>query len=72
MSFFKKIAKADEAANGAETVEIVIGIVFAVGMGSALLYFQGYLSNMVNEAGNGVANLFNNLASKSGNNVNQV
>lgn len=72
MSIFKKIARADEAANGAETVEIVIGIVFAVGMGSALLYFQGYLSNMVNEAGNGVANLFNNLASKSGNNVNTV
>ena len=53
---------ADEAGNGAETVEIVIGIICSVGLGAALLGFQGTLRNAINDNGTNVSNLFANLA----------
>lgn len=52
----------DEAANGAETVEIVIGIVCSVGLGAALLSFQGILRNAISQNGDTISKLFNSMA----------
>ncbi len=53
----------DEPGNGAETVEIVIGIVCSVGLGAALLGFQGILRGAISDTGTSVGNLFNSLGS---------
>ena len=37
----------DEPGNGAETVEIVIGIICSVGLGAALLAFQDTLRTVI-------------------------
>ncbi len=51
----------DEPGNGAETVEIVIGIVCSVGLGAALLSFQGILRDAISSTGTSISNLFANL-----------
>lgn len=51
----------DEPGNGAETVEIVIGIVCSVGLGAALLSFQGILRDAISSTGTGISNLFGSL-----------
>ncbi len=51
----------DEPGNGAETVEIVIGIVCSVGLGAALLSFQGILREAISSTGTSISTLFSNL-----------
>ncbi len=51
----------DEPQNGAETVEIVIGIVCSVGLGAALLSFQGILRDAISSTGTSISTLFSNL-----------
>ena len=53
----------DEPGNGAETVEIVIGIVCSVGLGAALLGFQGILKEQITNTGTSVSSLFSSLGS---------
>ena len=55
----------DEPGNGAETVEIVIGIVCSVGLGAALLGFQGILRGAISDTGTSVSTLFSNLGSST-------
>ena len=52
---------ADEPGNGAETVEIVIGIVCSVGLGAALLSFQGILRDAISGTGTSISTLFGSL-----------
>lgn len=55
----------DEAQNGAETIEIVLGIVLAIGLGGALLLFQDLLRDKINETKNSFNTLFNNMISQA-------
>lgn len=55
----------DEPGNGAETVEIVIGIVCSVGLGAALLSFQGILRDAISSTGTNISTLFGSLGSGS-------
>ena len=59
----------DEPGNGAETVEIVIGIICSVGLGAALLSFQGILRDVIGETGTTITNVFHNLANGATSNV---
>lgn len=59
---FKKHAFTDQRANGAETVEIVIGIICSVGLGAALLSFQGVLREAIQNNGETITEVFDNLA----------
>lgn len=52
---------ADEPGNGAETVEIVIGIVCSVGLGAALLGFQGILKEQIGQVGTDITGMFGKL-----------
>lgn len=52
----------DEPGNGAETVEIVIGIICSVGLGAALLSFQNVLRGVIGDTGSNITNVFNSLA----------
>ena len=52
----------DEPGDGAETVEIVIGIVCSVGLGAALLSFQDILRGAIETTGTNVSNLFANMS----------
>ena len=52
----------DEPGNGAETVEIVIGIICSVGLGAALLGFQDTLRTVIGSTGTNINNLFSSLA----------
>lgn len=52
----------DEFANGAETVEIVFGIVLAVGLGAALITFQGVIMDALEAAQGTVQDTFGTLA----------
>ena len=52
----------DEPGNGAETVEIVIGIICSVGLGAALLTFQGTLRDVIAKNGSTITSVFNSLA----------
>ncbi|MGN0073319.1 MAG: hypothetical protein ACI36W_05955 [Coriobacteriales bacterium] len=52
----------DEPGNGAETVEIVIGIICSVGLGAALLSFQNILRGVIGDTGTNITNVFNSLA----------
>ncbi len=53
----------DDFENGAETVEIVFGIVLAVGLGAALIAFQGVILEALEVAKDTVSNTFGKLAS---------
>lgn len=55
----------DEPGNGAETVEIVIGIVCSVGLGAALLSFQGVLRDTISSTGQSIGTLFGSLGAGS-------
>lgn len=55
----------DEPGNGAETVEIVIGIVCSVGLGAALLSFQGILRDVISDTGTSIGTLFGNLGAST-------
>ena len=57
-----KNAICDEAGNGAETVEIVIGIICSVGLGAALLSFQGVLRETISKNGATITDVFDKLA----------
>lgn len=59
----------DEVANGAETVEIVIGIICSVGLGAALLTFQDVLRQAITQNGEMVSNLFNTMAANAGSGI---
>lgn len=52
---------ASEYAGGADTVEYVFGIIVAVGLGAALLIFQGQIRNAITNTGNAITNTFNSL-----------
>lgn len=52
----------DEAGNGAETVEIVIGIICSVGLGAALLSFQQILREAIQNNGTFISEVFDSLA----------
>ena len=52
----------DEHGNGAETVEIVIGIICSVGLGAALLSFQSILRGAIQDTGSSISTLFGSLA----------
>lgn len=60
----------DEAGNGAETVEIVIGIICSVGLGAALLSFQDTLREAIANNGDYISKVFDSLANGAGVNVN--
>lgn len=47
---------------GAEMVELVFSLVFAVGLGAALLAIQAALNDMLDSVGNGAAQTFNEMA----------
>lgn len=53
----------DDFENGAETVEIVFGIVLAVGLGAALIAFQGVILDALETAKVTVDSTFGKLAS---------
>jgi hypothetical protein len=53
----------DDFENGAETVEIVFGIVLAVGLGAALIAFQGVILDALSTAKETVSLTFGKLAS---------
>ena len=57
----------DEPGNGAETVEIVIGIVCSVGLGAALLSFQGVLRDAISSTGTSISGLFSSLGASTTN-----
>lgn len=59
----------DEAGNGAETVEIVIGIICSVGLGAALLSFQDTLREAISNNGDYISKVFDSLANGAGVNV---
>ncbi len=59
----------DEPGNGAETVEIVIGIICSVGLGAALLAFQGVLRGVITSTGENITSVFNSLAAGATGNV---
>lgn len=59
----------DEPGNGAETVEIVIGIICSVGLGAALLAFQGVLRGVINDTGTNITTVFKNLSAGATSNV---
>ena len=52
----------DEPGNGAETVEIVIGIICSVGLGAALLGFQDTLRTVIANTGTNINTVFSSLA----------
>lgn len=52
----------DEPGNGAETVEIVIGIICSVGLGAALLTFQDTLRGVIGSTGTNITNVFDSLS----------
>lgn len=53
----------DEAGNGAEIVEIVIGIVCSIGLGAALIAFQQQIKDAITNNTNTMSTLFSNLNS---------
>lgn len=53
----------DEAGNGAEIVEIVIGIVCSIGLGAALIAFQTQIKNAISDNTSTMSQLFSNLNS---------
>lgn len=59
----------DEPGNGAETVEIVIGIICSVGLGAALLAFQGVLRGVISDTGTSITTVFKNLSAGATSNV---
>ena len=59
----------DEPGNGAETVEIVIGIICSVGLGAALLAFQQTLRGVITSTGENITTVFNSLAAGATSNV---
>lgn len=61
MSLAKIRIAEDEAQNGAETIEIVLGIVLAIGLGAALLLFQDVLRNKITETKDTFNTLFNDM-----------
>lgn len=61
MSLAKIRIAEDEAQNGAETIEIVLGIVLAIGLGAALLMFQDLLRNKINDTKDTFNNVFTNM-----------
>lgn len=61
MSLAKIRIAEDEAQNGAETIEIVLGIVLAIGLGGALLLFQDVLRDKLNETKDTFNNVFANM-----------
>lgn len=52
----------DEPENGAETVEIVIGIICSVGLGAALLGFQDTLRTVIGDTGDSITSVFESLS----------
>lgn len=58
----KKYNVVDEVKNGAETVEIVIGIICSVGLGAALLSFQQILREAIQNNGTFISEVFDSLA----------
>ena len=52
----------DEPGNGAETVEIVIGISCSVGRGAALLAFQDTRGGVIGSTGTNITNVFDSLS----------
>ena len=48
--------------SGAEIIEIVFGLVFAIGLGAALLLVQNVINDMLDSAGDGAAKAFNAMA----------
>lgn len=52
----------DDFCNGAETVEIVFGIVLAVGLGAALILFQDTIVKAFSSAQNSVNTTFNSMS----------
>ena len=52
----------DDFYNGAETVEIVFGIVLAVGLGAALILFQDTIVKAFSSAQNSVNATFNSMS----------
>lgn len=52
----------DEPGNGAETVEIVIGIICSVGLGAALLAFQTKINTTIENTGKAIDTVFQNLS----------
>lgn len=62
----KKIQnKAMLAEDGAEIVEIIFGLVFAIGFGACLMAVQTVINDMLNSAGDGAADAFNDLGAGS-------
>lgn len=58
----KKYTAIDELKNGAETVEIVIGIICSVGLGAALLSFQQILREAIQNNGTFISEVFDSLS----------
>lgn len=57
--------KAMLAEDGAEIVEIIFGLVFAIGFGACLMAVQDVINAMLNAAGDGAADAFNDLGAGS-------
>lgn len=57
--------KAMLAEDGAEIVEIIFGLVFAIGFGACLMAVQTVINDMMNAAGDGAADAFNDLGQGS-------